>query len=92
MEKPVDRETAWEHKAGRKAEITDTENISLEVGTEKPREWLRFPGGKCEGVCREKPWAPTPKGWQKEKPWRERDIWRQREGLEKWNLGTERRF
>lgn len=34
---PVDREMAHKHEAGRKAEITDSENISLERGTEKPQ-------------------------------------------------------
>lgn len=36
MEMPVDREMAREPKVGRKAEITDAENISLEVGIENP--------------------------------------------------------
>lgn len=36
VEMPVDREMELEHEVGRKAEITDLENISLEVGTEEP--------------------------------------------------------
>lgn len=36
--------------------------------------------------------APTLKGWREEKPQRKWDKGRQRQELEKWNLGTERHF